>query len=202
MTASEQLLECDVVAGCDGFHGVCRPAIAHALREFSARVPVRLARDPRGGAAVDRRADLRVARARLRAPLAPLAGALPAVPPGRARRGRRRMARRPDLGRAPDPLGVPGWTLEEGPVLEKGVTGMRSYVCEPMRHERLFLAGDAAHIVPPTGAKGLNLALARRARARRGARRPPPHGRPTSCSTRTPPSASAASGAPSTSRGG
>jgi p-hydroxybenzoate 3-monooxygenase len=52
-----------------------------------------------------------------------------------------------------------GWTLTEGPVLEKGLTGMRSYVCEPMRHGRLFLAGDAAHIVPPTGAKGLNLAI-------------------------------------------
>ena len=56
-------------------------------------------------------------------------------------------------------LGLHGWTLTEGPVLEKGVTGMRSYVAEPMRHGRLFLAGDAAHIVPPTGAKGLNLAL-------------------------------------------
>jgi p-hydroxybenzoate 3-monooxygenase len=55
--------------------------------------------------------------------------------------------------------GLEGWTLEEGPILEKGVTGMRSYVCEPMRLGRLFLAGDAAHIVPPTGAKGLNLAI-------------------------------------------
>jgi p-hydroxybenzoate 3-monooxygenase len=54
---------------------------------------------------------------------------------------------------------VAGWTLEEGTVLDKGVTGMRSYVCEPLRHGRLFLAGDAAHIVPPTGAKGLNLAI-------------------------------------------
>ena len=44
-------------------------------------------------------------------------------------------------------------------MLEKGVTGMRSFVCEPMRYGRLFLAGDAAHIVPPTGAKGLNLAI-------------------------------------------
>ena len=53
-----------------------------------------------------------------------------------------------------------GWSLTEGEVLEKGVTAMRSFVCEPMRHGRLFLAGDAAHIVPPTGAKGLNLAVA------------------------------------------
>src|SRR5215213_2322506 len=52
-----------------------------------------------------------------------------------------------------------GWTLHEGPVLEKGITGMRSFVAEPMQHGRLFLAGDAAHIVPPTGAKGLNLAI-------------------------------------------
>jgi p-hydroxybenzoate 3-monooxygenase len=54
---------------------------------------------------------------------------------------------------------VDGWSLEEGPVVEKGVTGMRSFVCEPMQHGNLFLAGDAAHIVPPTGAKGLNLAI-------------------------------------------
>ena len=53
-----------------------------------------------------------------------------------------------------------GWTLHEGPVLEKGITGMRSFVVEPMQYGRLFLAGDAAHIVPPTGAKGLNLAIA------------------------------------------
>jgi p-hydroxybenzoate 3-monooxygenase len=53
-----------------------------------------------------------------------------------------------------------GWTLRDGPVLEKSITPMRSFVHEPMRHGRLFLAGDAAHIVPPTGAKGLNLAIA------------------------------------------
>jgi p-hydroxybenzoate 3-monooxygenase len=51
-----------------------------------------------------------------------------------------------------------GWSLHEGEVLEKGITGMRSFVVEPMQRGRLFLAGDAAHIVPPTGAKGLNLA--------------------------------------------
>jgi p-hydroxybenzoate 3-monooxygenase len=53
-----------------------------------------------------------------------------------------------------------GWTLREGPIFDKGVTPMRSFVAEPMQHGRLFLAGDAAHIVPPTGAKGLNLAVA------------------------------------------
>jgi p-hydroxybenzoate 3-monooxygenase len=53
-----------------------------------------------------------------------------------------------------------GWKLTEGPVIQKGITGMRSFVVEPMRFGKLFLAGDAAHIVPPTGAKGLNLAVA------------------------------------------
>ena len=53
-----------------------------------------------------------------------------------------------------------GWTVAEGPVLQKGITPLRSFIAEPMRHGRLFLAGDAAHIVPPTGAKGLNLAVA------------------------------------------
>ncbi|GAA1850591.1 4-hydroxybenzoate 3-monooxygenase [Pseudonocardia ailaonensis] len=57
-------------------------------------------------------------------------------------------------------LGLDGWTLRPGPVTEKSVLPMRSFVQQPMRHGRLFLAGDAAHIVPPTGAKGLNLAVA------------------------------------------
>jgi len=53
-----------------------------------------------------------------------------------------------------------GWGPNEGPIVQKGITDMRSFVVEPMRYRRLFLAGDAAHIVPPTGAKGLNLAIA------------------------------------------
>ncbi|MCX5107430.1 4-hydroxybenzoate 3-monooxygenase [Streptomyces sp. NBC_00378] len=58
-------------------------------------------------------------------------------------------------------LSVDGdWSLRQGPITEKSITPMRSFVAEPMRHGRLFLAGDAAHIVPPTGAKGLNLAVA------------------------------------------
>ena len=55
---------------------------------------------------------------------------------------------------------VEGWRLTEGRIIQKSIVAMRSFVCEPMRHGRLFLAGDAAHIVPPTGAKGLNLAVA------------------------------------------
>jgi len=57
-------------------------------------------------------------------------------------------------------LGSDGFHLTEGRILQKGVTPMRSFVAEPMQYNRLFLAGDAAHIVPPTGAKGMNLAVA------------------------------------------
>ena len=53
-----------------------------------------------------------------------------------------------------------GWALKKGRIFQKNVVGMRSFVTEPMRYRRLLLAGDAAHIVPPTGAKGLNLAMA------------------------------------------
>ena len=53
-----------------------------------------------------------------------------------------------------------GWKPTAGPILQKGITGMRSFVVEPLQCGRLFLAGDAAHVVPPTGAKGMNLALA------------------------------------------
>jgi p-hydroxybenzoate 3-monooxygenase len=57
-------------------------------------------------------------------------------------------------------LGTDSWSLTEGPIFQKGIIPLRSFVCEPMQHGRLFIAGDAAHIVPPTGAKGLNLAVA------------------------------------------
>jgi p-hydroxybenzoate 3-monooxygenase len=57
-------------------------------------------------------------------------------------------------------LVIPGWELADGPITEKAISPMRSFVASPMRYRRLFLAGDAAHIVPPTGAKGLNLAMA------------------------------------------
>jgi p-hydroxybenzoate 3-monooxygenase len=56
-------------------------------------------------------------------------------------------------------LGTDDWSLTEGPIFQKGIIPLRSFVCEPMQYGRLFIAGDAAHIVPPTGAKGLNLAV-------------------------------------------
>jgi p-hydroxybenzoate 3-monooxygenase len=154
------LLECDVIAGCDGYHGICRPSIPRgALREFSREYPfgwlgILAAVPPSNDELVYAHNERGFALLSLRSPDL----------------SRLYVQCRPDedLAAWPDDriweelqlrLGLDGWTLAEGPVLEKGVTGMRSYVAEPMRHGRLYLAGDAAHIVPPTGAKGLNLAL-------------------------------------------
>ena len=156
----EEELECDVVAGCDGFHGICRPSIpAGVLSEFSREysfgwLGILAAVAPSNDELVYAHHERGFALLSLRSP----------------ELSRLYIQCRPDedVAEWPDDriweelqtrLGLQGWTLTEGPVLEKGVTGMRSYVAEPMRHGRLFLAGDAAHIVPPTGAKGLNLAL-------------------------------------------
>ena len=122
-----------------------------------ARLPVRVARHPGRGPAVVRRTRLQPSRARLRAVQHALAAdhqALPAVrdPTKISRRG-------PTTGSGPSSMRASstsdGWRPNQGPILQKSVTGMRSFVAEPMRFGRLFLAGDAAHIVPPTGAKGL-----------------------------------------------
>ena len=153
-------LECDVIAGCDGYHGVCRPTIpVGVLREFSREYPfgwlgILAAVAPSNDELVYSHHERGFALLSLRSP----------------ELSRLYIQCRPDedLAGWPDEriweelqirVGLDGWSLAEGPVLEKGVTGMRSYVAEPMRYGRLFLAGDAAHIVPPTGAKGLNLAL-------------------------------------------
>jgi p-hydroxybenzoate 3-monooxygenase len=160
---AERELSCDIIAGCDGFHGVCRPAIPKQVQTIRQR----------------------------EYPFAWL-GILAQVPPSTeeliyAFHGDRGFAlhsmRSLELSRLyiqVDPADDidnwsderiweelharfatdDGWELHEGPLLEKGITPMRSFVAEPMRHGRLFLAGDAAHIVPPTGAKGLNLAVA------------------------------------------
>jgi p-hydroxybenzoate 3-monooxygenase len=153
-------LECDAVAGCDGFHGVCRPSIPDGvLRSFSREYPygwlgILAAVAPSSDELVYAHHERGFALLSLRSPEI----------------SRLYVQCRPDenIGEWPDEriweelqtrLGLEGWTLAEGPVLEKGVTGMRSFVVEPMQWGRLYLAGDAAHIVPPTGAKGLNLAL-------------------------------------------
>ena len=143
-----------------------------------ARVSVRLARHPGRGRAVDRGARL------LRAPSAASRCSACARRSCPATTSSARRTRTSALW--PDEriwaelqlrVGLEGWTLEEGPILEKGVTGMRSYVVEPMQYGRLFLAGDAAHIVPPTGREGAEPGDRRRAAARRDDRRLVPVGR-------------------------
>jgi p-hydroxybenzoate 3-monooxygenase len=154
-------LECEVIAGCDGFHGVCRDAIpAGVVKTFEREYPF-------GWLGI----------------LAEVAPSLDELVYAHHERGFALLSlRSPQLSRyylqvAHDEdvaawdderiwgelqvrTALEGWTLHEGPILEKGVTGMRSFVAEPMQCDRLYLAGDAAHIVPPTGAKGLNLAIA------------------------------------------
>jgi p-hydroxybenzoate 3-monooxygenase len=154
-------LECDFIAGCDGFHGVCRATIPEAaLRTYAREYPfgwlgILAAVAPSCDELIYAHHERGFALHSLRSP----------------ELSRLYVQCRPDedIGEWPDEriweelqlrLGLDGWTLSEGPVLEKGVTGMRSFVAEPMRYGRLYLAGDAAHIVPPTGAKGLNLAIA------------------------------------------
>jgi p-hydroxybenzoate 3-monooxygenase len=153
-------LECDLVAGCDGFHGVSRGSIpGGVLREFGREydygwLGILADVEPSIDELVYAHHEEGFALLSLRSPT----------------RSRYYLQCRPDedLDEWPDEriweelqrrTGVDGWSLREGPILERGVTGMRSYVCEPMRHGRLLLAGDSAHIVPPTGAKGLNLAI-------------------------------------------
>ncbi len=154
-------LDCSFIAGCDGYHGICRDAIpAGVLRVFERDYPFGW--------------------------LGVLADAPPAseelVYSSHARGFALQSMRSPTVSRlylqcAPDEdieawsddriwselrtrLSRDGFTLTEGPITQKGVTQMRSFVVEPMQYGRLFLVGDAAHIVPPTGAKGLNLAAA------------------------------------------
>jgi p-hydroxybenzoate 3-monooxygenase len=156
----EVLLHCDVIAGCDGSHGVSqRYLAASGVRTFERDHPFawlgilsRVAPSVdelvyatgQGGFALHSMRSLQVSRLYIQ------------------------VAPDEDIEAWPDEriwselhrrLAHPGWSLTEGPVAEKGITPMRSHVVEPMRFGRLFLAGDAAHIVPPTGAKGLNLAI-------------------------------------------
>jgi p-hydroxybenzoate 3-monooxygenase len=158
----EHELRCDFIAGCDGGHGVSREVLlpgAATVYERSypfawlgvlAAVPpsteeVLYAYHERGFALHSMRSPS-ISRLYLQVPHDEGLDAWPdeRIWPELARR----------LARAD------GWELEDGPILEKSITPLRSLVIEPMQHGRLFLAGDAAHIVPPTGAKGMNLAVA------------------------------------------
>jgi len=158
---ARQALECDAIAGCDGFHGVCRPAAAaaRALQVFERDHPfawlgVLAEVPPSSDELIYAHHERGFALHSMRSPTL----------------SRLYLQVEPDapLDQWPDEriweelqtrFALEGWTLHEGSIVEKGVTPMRSFVCEPMQHGRLFLAGDAAHIVPPTGAKGLNLAV-------------------------------------------
>ena len=155
-----QTLDCDFIAGCDGFHGVSRRSMpAGVLREFEKVYPfgwlgvlarvrplpdITYANHPRGFALASRRNE-QLGRFYVQVPLED------------------RVEDWPDArfwpefkARFPADLAA---RIEEGPSIEKSIAPLRSFVAEPMSHGRLFLAGDAAHIVPPTGAKGLNLAV-------------------------------------------
>ena len=153
-------IEADFIAGCDGFHGPSRKAFpASVVRQFEREYPFGwlgiLADVPpchpeliysngqHGFALASMRSE---ARSRYYIQV-PLTDRLEAWPEERVW---------DELARRFDPISSRGVT--RGPALEMSIAPLRSYVFEPMRHGRLFLAGDSAHIVPPTGAKGLNLA--------------------------------------------
>jgi p-hydroxybenzoate 3-monooxygenase len=158
---TEHTLTCDIVAGCDGFHGVCRPAIpANELATYdhvfpfgwlgilSESPPIRemtYANHDNGFALCSRR-SLKVSRHYVQ-----VAADEDAANWSDDRFWNELRLRMDDTG---------GHEIVEGKIFQKGVTPVRAFVAAPMRYGRLFLAGDAAHIVPPTGAKGLNLAVA------------------------------------------
>jgi len=158
---SEHELRCDVIAGCDGFHGVCRTALgADVLNVWEREYPfawLGILADvaPSTDELIYAQHERGFALHSMRSPL--LSRLYVQVDPEDEveRWSDDRIWEELHVRLASD-----GWELTEGPVLEKSITPMRSFVAEPMRHRSLFLAGDAAHIVPPTGAKGLNLAVA------------------------------------------
>ena len=154
-------LACDFIAGCDGFHGVSRPSIpADALSVFQRSYPfgwlgVLAEAPPSSDELIYAHHERGFALLSMRSP--------------RLSRLYLQCAPDEDVNNWSDERiweelqkrsESDGWTLTEGPIIQKGVTPMSSFVVEPMQYGRLFLAGDAAHIVPPTGAKGLNLAVA------------------------------------------
>ncbi|MGE0417045.1 MAG: 4-hydroxybenzoate 3-monooxygenase [Acetobacteraceae bacterium] len=154
-------LTCDYIAGCDGFHGICRDSIpASALTFYDRDYPfswlgILADATPSSHELVYASHDRGFALLSMRSPT--------------VSRLYLQCAPDEDLANWSDDriwaelatrLGRDGFTLRDGPITQRGITQMRSFVVEPMQHGRLFLLGDAAHIVPPTGAKGLNLAAA------------------------------------------
>jgi p-hydroxybenzoate 3-monooxygenase len=159
---TEHELRCDVIAGCDGFHGISRPAIPDGvLRIYEREYPF---------AWLGILAEVAPSSEELIYCYHERGFALHSMRSPKLTRLYLQCAPDDDIEAWPDEriwdelqtrLATDGgWRLEQGPVVEKGITPMRSFVVEPLRYGHLFLAGDAAHIVPPTGAKGLNLAAA------------------------------------------
>jgi p-hydroxybenzoate 3-monooxygenase len=153
-------VQCDFIAGCDGFHGVCRPSIPEGVLTIHERtypfgwLGILAEATPSSDELVYTHHDRGFALFSMRSPS--ITRLYLQVPPDEP------IERWSDEAIWDEMLRrmttSDGWTPNVGPILQKGVTPMRSFVAAPMRHGRLFLAGDAAHIVPPTGAKGLNLA--------------------------------------------
>ncbi|HXJ88206.1 MAG TPA: 4-hydroxybenzoate 3-monooxygenase [Candidatus Binatia bacterium] len=154
-------LSCDFIAGCDGFHGICRPSIPQGiLTTYERAYPfawlgILAEASPASEELVYCHHDRGFALLSMRSPQ--LSRLYLQCAPGELIENWSDERIWQELQTR---LACEGWTLTEGPIVQKGITGMRSFVVEPMQCGRLFLAGDAAHIVPPTGAKGLNLAVA------------------------------------------
>lgn len=152
-------LDCDYIAGCDGFHGVSRPAVP-GMRTFEREYPF---------AWLGILADVAPSTEELIYANHDRGFALHSLRSPQVSRLYLQVSPDEDIAewsdaRIWDELAVrfatdDGWKLHEGPITGRSITPMRSFVAEPLRHDRLFLAGDAGHIVPPTGAKGLNLAV-------------------------------------------
>jgi p-hydroxybenzoate 3-monooxygenase len=158
---ADHALRCDIIAGCDGFHGICRPAVPEGrLRIWEREYPY---------AWLGILADVAPSTDELIYAYSDRGFALHSMRSPTRSRLYVQVDPHDDMANWPDDriweelharLASEGWSLTEGPVLEKAILPMRSFVAAPMRHRSLLLAGDAAHIVPPTGAKGLNLAVA------------------------------------------
>ncbi|MFZ1889285.1 MAG: 4-hydroxybenzoate 3-monooxygenase [Candidatus Binataceae bacterium] len=159
---AEHEVRCDFIAGCDGFHGVCRPSVpAAALTIYDRVYPfawlgILAAVAPSSDELIYSRHERGFALHSMRSPqltrLYLQCASDEKLEDWPDDRIWNELERRFEI--------EGGWKLKRGPITQKGITEMRSFVAEPMQFGNLFLAGDAAHIVPPTGAKGLNLAIA------------------------------------------